>query len=315
MPYNNLVSRTDAAALIPEEVSKDMIRRATDDSAALSLFRRVPVGRAQVRFPVLSALPVAYWVNGDTGVKQTTEVNWTNKYLNIEELAAIMPVPDNVLADVEVDVWDEAMPYLVEAFYRALDAAIFFGTNAPGTFPTNVSAAALAAGNSVTEAATAAQGGTYGDIDNALALLDADGFDPDGIAAATSLKGKLRSARNTQGDRLDAGRASSAMDSLDGLKIAYPARGLWPTGGAGANLRALIGDYSQFVLGVRQDITMKVLDQAVITDNTNAIIYNLPQQDMTAIRLTFRVGWQVANLINNDQPTEGNRYPVARLVF
>jgi hypothetical protein len=36
---------------------------------------------------------------------------------------------------------------------------------------------------------------------------------------------------------------------------------------------------------------------------------------MTAVRLTFRVGWQVSNLINNDQPNEANRYPVARLVY
>lgn len=316
MPYNNLTSRTDAAALIPEEVSRDMIRRATDDSAALRLFRRVPVSRAQVRFPVLSALPVAYWVNGDTGLKQTTEVNWTNKYLNIEELATIMPVPDNVLADVEINVWDEAMPYLVESFYRALDSAVFFGTNAPGSFPTNISAAAAAAGNTVTEAATAAQGGVFGDIDNALATLDADGFDPSGVVAATSLKGRLRSARNSQGDRLDANRVNGQLTEFDGLPVAYPMRGLFPSGGgAGTNVRAFVGDWSQFVVGVRSDISVKVLDQAVITDNTNAIIYNLPQQDMTALRVTFRVGWQVANLINYDQSTEANRYPVARLVY
>src|SRR5688572_28280750 len=102
-----------------------MIRRATEDSATLRVFRRVQVCRAQVRFPVLSALPVAYFVNGDTGLKQTTEVNWTNKYINIEEIATIMPVPDNVVADIELDIWDESMPYLVEAFYRTLDAAVF----------------------------------------------------------------------------------------------------------------------------------------------------------------------------------------------
>jgi HK97 family phage major capsid protein len=73
MAYNNITSRTDAAALIPEEVSRELIRRTTDESAVLSLFRRVPVGRAQVRIPIISALPVAYWVNGDTGLKQTTE--------------------------------------------------------------------------------------------------------------------------------------------------------------------------------------------------------------------------------------------------
>jgi len=316
VPYNNIISRTDAASLIPEEVSKDMIRRATDDSAALGLFRRIPVSRAQVRFPVLSALPVAYWVNGDTGLKQTTEVNWANKYLNIEELATIMPVPDNVLADVEINVWDEAMPYLVEAFYRALDSAIFFGTNAPASFPVNISAAAAAAGNSVTEAATAAQGGMYGDLDSALALLDADGYDATGVVAATTLKGRLRSARNTQGDRLDSFRTNGGLSEFDGVAVQYPMRGLFPTGGAaGTNVRAFVGDFSQFVLGVRSDISMKVLDQAVITDNTNAIIYNLPQQDMTALRVTFRVGWQVANLLNYDQAAEAARYPVARLMF
>lgn len=316
IPYNNIVSRTDAAALIPEEVSRDMIRRATDDSASLQLMRRVPVSRAQVRFPVLSALPVAYFVNGDTGVKQTTEVNWTNKYLNIEEIATIMPVPDNVLADVEINVWDEAMPYLVEAFYRALDAAVFFGTNAPASWPTNISAAALAAGNTFTEASTAVQGGMFGDIDAALALLEADGFDMDGIVASRTLRGRLRTSRNSQGDRLDGDRVNGGLDQLDGTRIVYPMRGLFPAGGgAGTNVRAFLGDWSQFVIGIRQDITMKILDQAVITDNTNAIIYNLPQQDMTAIRLTFRVGWQVANLINFDQPTEASRFPVVRLMY
>lgn len=316
MPYNNVVSRTDAAALIPEEVANDMLRRATDDSAALSLFKRVPVGRAQVRFPILSALPVAYFVNGDTGVKQTTEVNWTNKFLNIEEIAAIMPVPDNVVADVEANIWDESMPYLVEAFYRTLDAAIFFGTNAPGSWPTNVSAAASAAGNTFTEAATAAQGGEFGDIDSALALLDADGFDPTGIVASTTLKGKLRAARSTQGERLDQMRTGGTLNQLDDMPIVYPMRGLFPSGGgAGTNVRALIGDWSQFVLGVRSDISVKVLTEAVITDAAGLVIYNLPQQDMTAIRLTFRIGWQVSNLINYDQAVEANRYPVVRLMY
>ena len=59
---------------------------------------------------------------------------------------------------------------------------------------------------------------------------------------------------------------------------------------------------------------MKVLDQAVIQDNLGAIIYNLAQQDMVATRCTFRVGWQVSNPINYDQPTEASRYPAGRLI-
>jgi len=313
--YDNVTSRTDAAALIPEEVSKEMLTKATEQSAVLSMFRRIPVGRAQVRFPVLSALPMAYWVTGDTGLKQTTEVNWSNKYLNIEEIATIMPIPDNVVADVDANVWDEAMPLLTEAFGRVLDQAVFFGTNAPSSFPDDILAAATAAGNSVNEGSTAANGGFFGDIDNVYEKVETDGFEVNGWIAATSAKSKLRRARDSQGRKLDSERASGNLLSLDGWPISYPMRGLWPVaGGAGVDgVRLFGGDWSQFVVGVRQDITLKILDQAVIQDNTGAIVYNLAQQDMTAVRLTFRVGWQVANTLNNDQPTESARYPVGVL--
>lgn len=309
--YNNLVSRTDASALIPEEVSKEMLRVATADSAVLRLFRRVPVGRNQVRFPVLSALPTAYFVTGDTGLKQTTEVNWTNKYINIEEIAAIVPVPDNVVSDVDVNIWDEMMPYLVEAFYRTFDAAVFFGTNAPASWPTNIAAAATAAGNTNTEGNTAVQGGFFGDYDETVALIEADGYDPTGVVANRTARALMRAARASDGQLLDQNRLNGALSEIDGEPIVYPMRGLWPTGSGAPRL--FVGDWSNFVAAVRQDITMKVLTEAVIQDNTGAIIYNLAQQDMTAIRLTFRVGWQVSNLINYDQATEANRYPVARL--
>jgi hypothetical protein len=36
------------------------------------------------------------------------------------------------------------------------------------------------------------------------------------------------------------------------------------------------------------------------------------QQDMQAMRVTFRVGFEVANPINYDQPTEGQPLPVRR---
>lgn len=315
MAYDNVTSRTDAAALIPEEVSKEMLGKATEQSAVLSMFRRIPVGRAQVRFPVLSALPMAYWVTGDTGLKQTTEVNWTNKYLNIEEIATIMPIPDNVLADVDANVWDEAMPLLTEAFGRVLDQAVFFGTNAPSSFPDDILAAATAAGNNVNEGSTAANGGFFGDIDNVYEKVETDGFEVNGWVAATSAKSKLRRARDSQGRKLDETRVSGDLMSLDGWPISYPMRGLFPVaGGVGVDgVRLFGGDWSQFVVGVRQDITLKILDQAVIQDNTGAIVYNLAQQDMTAVRLTFRVGWQVSNTLNNDQPTEGSRYPVGVL--
>lgn len=310
--YTNVTSRADTAALIPEEVSKIMLGKATDQSAVLSLFKRVPVGRAQVRFPVLSALPVAYFVSGDTGLKQTTEVNWANKYINIEEIATIMPVPDSVLADVDANVWDEAMPLLTEAMGRTLDAAVFFGTNAPGSWPTNINAAVTAAGNSTNEGSVATAGGYFGDLDKLYGLVESDGFETSGFTAATSVKAKIRTARDSQGRKLDQGRADGPIQTIDGMPVLYAMKGLWPT--ATGSPRIFAGDFSQFVVGVRQDITMKVLTEAVIQDNTGAIVFNLAQQDMTAVRLVFRIGWQVANTINNENPTEATRYPLASLL-
>lgn len=308
MPYDNLISRTDAQALMPEEVSTAFLKGLQNESGALQAFTRVPVGRKQVRFPVLSALPVAYFVSGDTGLKQTSEVNWADKFLNIEEIAVIVPIPESVLEDADMPIWDQVRPLAEQAAARTLDAAVFFGTNAPGTWPTNVVAAAIAAGNVVNVGTNAAAaGGIAGDISDLLGELEEDGYFGTDAIANTNIRGALRQARSTAGEQLAEVSQNGAYD----LDISYPMRGLWPTGAGAARLIAL--DEAEFVLGVRQDVTFKILDQAVIQDNTGAIIYNLAQQDMVALRMVMRVGWQVANTINYDQPTEASRYPAAVL--
>jgi len=315
--YNNIMSRNDISGLIPEEVSNAMLtnmRDKAEGSAALKLFTRVPVGRAQVRFPVLSALPVAYWVAGETGLKQATEVNWANKFLNIEEIAVIVPIPEASLDDSAVPIWEQVQPLCEEAAARQFDATVFFGDNAPGSFPQSVVAAAIAAGNVVTRGTAAtASGGVVEDHSKLLALLEADGFDPTGGLAARTLRGAFRSARSTQGERLEEVTLTREYLEVDGVQYTFPMRGLWPAGLSVAE--ALPIDGTEFVAGVRQDITWKLLTEAVITDNSTppVILYNLAQQDMVAMRMTMRLGWQVSNNITYDQPNATLRYPAGVL--
>jgi len=258
----------------------------------------------QRRIPVLSALPIAYFVNGDTGLKQTTELNWANKYLEAEEIACIVPVPDAVLDDADYDIWGEARPAIVEAIGRTLDAAIFFGVNKPSTWPASIVSIATAAGNVYARGTNnAAAGGVSEDINQAMALTEVDGYEVSGMIAGTSYKGRLRGARNAQGDK----HPEVDQNSAYGVDIQYPMRGLWPTGASAAEV--IMGDFSQGILALRQDITWKILSEAVIQDNTGTIIYNLAQQDMVAMRVVFRAAFQVSNAINYDQPTEANRSP------
>jgi HK97 family phage major capsid protein len=312
VPYNNLITRSGVGALIPEEVSQRVLEGAVRQSAALTIFPRVMMSRAQLRIPVVSALPTAYFVNGDTGIKQTTEMSWANKFLNAEELAAIVPIPEAVLDDSEFDAWGSVAPRLEEAIGRALDAAVFFGTNKPASWPTAVVTNAVSAGNTVTVGSAAAAGGYAGDLSLMLSTLEADGYDANALLANRVVKGILRNARNTTGENL--GELSFDADGtpqIYGLRAQFPMRGLWPSGAAATQAIAL--DTSEFMLGVRQDITYKVLDQAVIQDAGGVIQYNLAQQDMIALRVVFRVAWQVANVINYDQTVEANRYPAAVL--
>jgi HK97 family phage major capsid protein len=245
-------------------------------------------------------------VQGDTGLKQTTEANWSNKYLNVEEIAAIVPIPENVLDDTSFDVWASIIPLIRNAIGRTLDAAIFFNVNKPASWPTSIAAGAVSAGNTVARGANdAAHGGLAGDISDLEGKVEASGFDVNGFVADRVYRGRLRQIRSTQGERLmDVDIAASRIDG-EVLKYAMP--GLWPTGTGAAELFA--GDFTQGILGIRKDITMKLLTEAVIQDNTGAIVYNLAQQDMVAMRFTARFAFQIANTINYSQQVEANRYP------
>lgn len=316
MPYTNIISRTDAQALMPEEVTNDLLSGLSNESAALTMFRHLTMARGQTRMPVLSALPIAYFVNGDTGLKQTTEADWTNKYLNAEELAAIVPIPENVLDDADYDVWGEITPLLQQAVGRAIDAAVFFGTNKPSSWPNAIVTDATTAGFTVTRGTNnAAAGGIYGDLSDVFGKVEGVGYDVNGLVASTSYKAKQRNARSTQGVKLDDDFAAEVKEL-----IKYPMRGLWPTGSGATEVVA--GDFTQGILAIRKDFTYKVLDEAVIQDNTGQIVYNLAQQDMVALRIVFRCAFQVANLINWDTSTQsptdaigsGSRYPFAIVV-
>jgi HK97 family phage major capsid protein len=316
--YNSIISRSDAAALIPEDASREIIAAIPQASAVMGLARRLPdMSTAQRRLPVMSALATAYFVTGDTSLKQTTDVTWENKYIDAEELAVIVPIPEAVLDDAGFDIWAEVRPSLVEAFGIAIDAAVLYGTNIPATWTTNLGAAGLIAGiaaasqsislASYTDMYEAILGETVGGTTGLFGLVEEDGFMVTGSIAHLTMKRKLRNVRDSDGGLIFSTNMQQAGQYLlDGAPI------LFPTNGAISSTYYLIsGQWNQLVYAMRQDITYKILTEAVIQDGSGNIVYNLAQQDMIALRAVMRLGFALPNPINRVQETAASRFPFA----
>jgi HK97 family phage major capsid protein len=314
MAYNSLISRTDAAALIPEEVSRGILQHLPQYSAVMQLARRLPdMSRAQRRLPVLSALPTAYFVSGEPGLKQTTEVNWDSKYIDAEELAVIVPIPEAVLDDAGYDIWGEVQPLVTEALGIAIDQAVLYGTNIPSSWTTNLGYAGLiaviAAASqdislaSYTDMYEAILGETEAGAAGLFGLVEEDGFMVTGTICPLAMKRKLRNVRAEDGQLIfTSSMQGTNQYMLDGAPC------LFPTNGAiSATYYAIAGQWNQLVYAMRQDITYKVLTEAIIQDGSGNIVYNLAQQDMVALRAVMRLGFALPNPINRVQETEASR--------
>lgn len=316
MPYDSLTERADAQALSPEDAA-ELIEAVPEASAVATHARQLPtLSRNQRRIPVWSTMPHAYFVDGDTGIKQTSDVAWDNVYLNVEEIAVIVPVPEAVLDDSEYMIFEEAKPHIVTAAGKLLDQAVLYGTNAPASWPTSIAIGANNAGHYVVAGSV---GDIYDDImgvGGVLNKVEEDGFFVNGHLAALNMKARLRGLREKDAGGNLTGQpifmqnmADRTSYSLDGEPLSFPRNGAIDP----AQSLMISGDWSQLVWAIRQDITWKVLDQAVITDGSKNIVYNLAQQDMVALRMVFRAGWALPNPINHVNPDPNTRYPFAVL--
>lgn len=301
---NGIIDRTGADALIPVELSGEVFSGIVESSCMLSLGKRLPDMTAkQLRLPVLNSLPGAYFVSGDTGLKRTTELDWTNKLIVAEEIAVIVPVPDAVLDDSGFDMWAHISPLVTQAFGQVIDRAILFGADKPASWPDGIVNQLTAAGKSI-----AATADPYADICGAnglISLVEQSGYMVTDFVGSIPARSLLRTAVDTAGQPLFRPAEGGAEYRIDGQPAHFPRNGAIDP----AALSVLGGDFDQLVYAIRQDLTVKLLTEAVITDDQGKIIYNLPQQDMSALRFVMRLGWQLPNPKN---PVGGaNRFPFA----
>ena len=187
MAVNNIVGRAEVSdALLPEQTINEIIQTAPESSVILSRARKVQMSSKKAKQPVLSSLPDAYWLDGDTGLKQTTDASWKGVSMTAEELAVIVPIPNAVVDDANIPLWEQIRPLLAEAIGKKVDQAAVFGTDKPTSWPTAIIPAAIAAGNTV----AAETGVDFGvDVANLAEKVSVDGFAINGFASRQACRG------------------------------------------------------------------------------------------------------------------------------
>lgn len=290
----HITSRADAEAIIREQVVSTIFQDAPKQSVFMSLARKLPnMTSNQTRIRVLDFLPTAYWVNGDTGMKQTSKQAWDNVYINAAELAVIIPIPEAVLDDAEFDIFGEITPRVNEAIGQKVDSAIIFGVNRPAEWQNDIVTLARQAGNNVAPSGSPDYYNLILGEGGVISKVEEDGYMSTGALASMGMRAKLRGIKATDGTPIfKSDMQGSTNYALDGAPMYFPQNGAFDNTIA----QLIIGDFKQAVYAIRQDITVKILDQGVIQDPaTKEIAYNLAQQDMVALRVVFRMGWALPN--------------------
>jgi HK97 family phage major capsid protein len=251
------------------------------------------------RIPVLDLLPVAYWVGGDTGMKQTSMQQWKNVVMVVEELACIVPIPEAYLDDADVPLWSEVQPRITEAVGQLIDLAVLWGINKPVTWGESVFTGAGKSQHFVVQ-------GTNVDLGQDVAklgqLMAGTGYTINGFAAVPGISWQLVGMRSAQGVPIyQPDMTDTPGGSLYGYDLSEINNGSWQSGVTGAVM--LAGDFTKSIIGMRRDITFKMFTEGVISDDTGKVILNLMQQDSVAMRMTMRLAYATVNPVTIMQPS------------
>ena len=295
------IVKNDVDALIETQVADEIFEGTIRQSKALSMFKRLPNATSdKTKLRVLDSLPVAYFVDetSNNGRKNITKMAWDKKYINIAELAVIVPIKENLLNDSSIDIWAQVKPRVEEAFAKKIDNAMFFGVDKPTDWRAGLVPSITTVGAEVQETAN----GLYSDINDVMTKVEESGYEVNGILGGTGLKGKFRMMLDTTGQPLN-------TTEIGSIRREFMDNGVWDK----TKSTLIAGDFSQAVYAMRQDITYKVLTEAVIQDPSDgSILYNLAQDDMVALRVVMRLGWEIPNPVNAENET-ATRFPFASL--
>lgn len=297
MAQTAATNTSEFAGFLKPAEAEAYFTQAARQSVVQSLVRRVPLGINGQDIPVVTSKPTASWV-AEAGQKPTTSGALGLKSISPKKIAAITVVSAEVVRANPGNYVSMFRDQIAEAFAIAFDAATLHGTSTPfgaGNF-VGATTKAVELGT-----ATAANGGTYADLNGALKLLVDDKKKLTGWAFDDTAEPLLNAAVDLNGRPLfvDAVYEESALSG--GRLLRRPA--FYSEGVASATTIGFAGDWSQAVWGAVGGISYDVSTEATVT--INGELTSLWEHNLVAIRAEAEYGWLVNDPASFVKLTEG----------
>lgn len=267
---------------IPVQYSDQIITDVKTGSAVMQLAKAVPMTKPRQRFTFMSGVG-AYWVEEGQKI-ETSKPTFLEAWMTAHKMAVIIPTTKENLNYSVTNFFSLMESEISEAFYKLFDKSALFGDNSP--FPQSVLGSAALAEQIVKET-----NNKYDDISGAMAFLEDQDLDANGIAAPRSQRVKYRSTKDGNGNPIFNDVHGNTPADVLGLPVAWAPRNSWDKDKA----TEIMADWNQVYYGILQGINYEILTEATLTtvNGEDGKPINLAERDMAAIKATFTPAFMV----------------------
>lgn len=279
---------SQAGLLIPSELMNEVLRlKETQYGLARRDMRYLPFsgpGNSRV-IPSLGTSVSVFWT-GEGAKKKSTQAKFSVVTQTLKKLAAIVPMTEEIIEDSLINLNTLLGELFAEAVSKEEDIQFFTGTGSPWTGLLN---------NGSINKITQASGVEDLTADDLLDMIDATptaGLNGSKFYMHRTVKSVIRKLKDSQGRYIYQEPGGAQPATLWNYPVeesdAFPAVADIEAG----DQYILFGNLkATCVFGDKQQLRVKLLTEATITDSDDETAINLAEQDMVALRIVERVGY------------------------
>ncbi len=269
---------------LPVEVSREIMQKTQEESAIMSLARKIELPGRGTSINVITSDPEASWV-GETAAKPVSNPGLATKVMSAYKLAVIVPFSNEFMRDV-ASLYDAIVERLPRALAQKFDATVFGNGSAPGS---NFDTFAAATGQSI-------QTNAYSGLVAADTDISVHGGKLNGVVLSPYGKGILLAAVDDNKRPLF---INSVAEGAIPMVLGAPtkiSKGAYVAGSPA--VVGIVGDWTQALYGTVEGVKIDYSKEATLDLGSGNSI-NLFQQNMFAVRAEIEVGFRADTSVFN----------------